>query len=128
MTEGPQPLSFRHDSSYFIAGGLRGVGKVIAQWMVSHGARNLILVSRSGAQSPQTKAFVDGLRHSGCKVMAEACDIADENDIRRVLDVCKTMPPIRGCIQSAMVLKVSYSLTSFSCVCANLHRTNQSKI
>jgi NAD(P)-dependent dehydrogenase (short-subunit alcohol dehydrogenase family) len=110
-TEAPKPFSFRRDVSYIISGGLRGVGKVIAQWMVSHGARNLILVSRSGVQSPETRHFVERLKHSGCRVVADACDIADENDLRRLLDSCKDMPQVNGCIQSAMVLRVCFHKT-----------------
>jgi NAD(P)-dependent dehydrogenase (short-subunit alcohol dehydrogenase family)/acyl carrier protein len=113
------PFSFRSDSSYLIAGGLRGVGKAIAQWMVSRGARNLILVSRSGVQSPETRAFVKRLNHGGCQVIADACDIADENSLRRLLDTCKSMPPIRGCIQSAMVLRVSYRWARYCLPFAN---------
>ncbi|EED16635.1 polyketide synthase, putative [Talaromyces stipitatus ATCC 10500] len=103
--EAPKPFSFRGDVSYIISGGLRGVGKVIAQWMVSHGARNLILLSRSGVHLPETKAFVERLRLGGCRVVSDACDIASENDLRRLLESCKDMPQINGCIQSAMVLR-----------------------
>ncbi|QGA21725.1 hypothetical protein EYB26_009436 [Talaromyces marneffei] len=105
LARAPEPFVFDCDASYLISGGLRGVGKVIAQWMVSHGARNLILLTRSGVQSPETAAFIERLQSGGCKVVAGACDIANENDVRQFLGACKYMPPIRGCIQSAMVLK-----------------------
>jgi acyl transferase domain-containing protein/NADPH:quinone reductase-like Zn-dependent oxidoreductase/ubiquinone/menaquinone biosynthesis C-methylase UbiE len=102
----PAP-KLRADASYLLVGGVGGLGRSIALWMVDHGARNLILLSRSaGKQNSGT--FVSWLREAGCRVVAVSCDIADENDLNKALDVCERverLPPVRGVIQGAMVLQ-----------------------
>jgi hypothetical protein len=42
------PTLFHADATYIIIGGLGGLGKSIVKWMISHGARNLLLLSRHG--------------------------------------------------------------------------------
>lgn len=75
--------------------------------LVERGARNLILVSRSGAVSEAAQATVAELRSNGVRVEVYACDITDKDSFSLVLeDVKDKLPLIRGCIQSAMVLKV----------------------
>ena len=50
------------------------------------------------------------LEATGVKVAAPACDISDSDSIGSALALCSaTMPRIKGCIQCAMVLKVSGS-------------------
>ena len=74
--------------------------------MVNNGARNLIYVSRSGAGSSETAAFVQDLTVRGVRVEILKCDIANEAALTQALDpVLESMPPIRGVIQGAMVLK-----------------------
>ncbi|OBT45611.1 Type I Iterative Polyketide synthase (PKS) [Pseudogymnoascus sp. WSF 3629] len=36
------------DASYLLVGGLGGLGRAIARWMMQHGAKNIIFLSRSG--------------------------------------------------------------------------------
>jgi short-subunit dehydrogenase len=74
--------------------------------MVANGARNLIYVSRSGASSSEAIKFVDGLTAAGVRVQILSCDLADEKKLSAALSsTLQTMPPIRGVIQGAMVLK-----------------------
>jgi NAD(P)-dependent dehydrogenase (short-subunit alcohol dehydrogenase family) len=75
--------------------------------MVSRGARNLVFLSRSGAKRKPAEQLVKELESRGCRILAEVCDVSSEDSIRRSLDNCKTLPPIKGCIQAAMQLKVS---------------------
>ena len=96
-----------HNSTYLIAGGLGGLGRSAARWLVDRGARHLVLLSRSGAQSLPTVSLIEELQAKGVKVETPACDIAVEDSLYAVLTRCaETMPPIRGCIQASMVLRV----------------------
>ncbi|KAI0600762.1 putative polyketide synthase [Biscogniauxia sp. FL1348] len=93
------------NATYIIAGGLGGLGQSVARWLVNQGARNLILLSRSGGQSESSRSLVRRLTDQGAHVETPACDITDLKFLRTVIDQCMlTMPPIRGCIQAAMVL------------------------
>jgi NADPH:quinone reductase-like Zn-dependent oxidoreductase/NAD(P)-dependent dehydrogenase (short-subunit alcohol dehydrogenase family) len=103
-----KPL-FSSDHSYLVAGGFGGVGQGVARWMVQNGARNLILPSRclvDGTDSEREK-FVQELRAQGADVRAPMCDIADSAALKALLQDLTGMPPIKGCIQAAMVLRDS---------------------
>ncbi|KAJ5548829.1 hypothetical protein N7513_006063 [Penicillium frequentans] len=100
----------RSDASYLIAGGVGGIGRSVARWLLTHGAKNLILLSRSAAAGGQTALFVDELQEAypGSRVRAIGCDISDDASFAFALDSCATeLPPIRGVIQAAMVLQDS---------------------
>lgn len=111
------PCRLDPDASYVLVGGLGGVGRTLAEWLVARGARHLILLSRRGADADaDARAFVDGLRAACRHVAAPPCDVADGAALARVLADCRAyMPPVKGCIQGAMVLKVRFlSLSPFS--------------
>ena len=75
--------------------------------MSTRGAKYLALLSRSGAVGEDARAFVEELHKLGVTVATPSCDISDEASVRQTLSqLSKTMPPIKGCIQSSMVLKV----------------------
>jgi NADPH:quinone reductase-like Zn-dependent oxidoreductase len=104
-----QILTLSPDATYLVVGGLGGIGKLVAQRLVERGARYLILLSRSAGSQSNAQQYLDELRSSGCKVMAKSCDISGEADLARVMDECaQAMPSVRGVIQGAMVLKVSF--------------------
>lgn len=96
------------DASYLIVGGFGGIGRSISEYMVDHGARNLILMSRSASSRISADAFVRGLQDAGCKVAIHDCDISNAADLASALKKCQLeMAPIRGVLQAAMVLQVS---------------------
>ena len=94
------------DATYVISGGLGGLGQNIAHWLADRGARNLLLLSRSGLQTSKAQELVKQLRARDVQVMAPSCDISDPESLQRALDDCRSqMPPFKGCIQAAMVLR-----------------------
>ncbi|KAJ8116684.1 hypothetical protein OPT61_g1936 [Boeremia exigua] len=99
---------FDPQASYMIAGGLGGIGRAICRWMARQGVKNLILPSRSG---PRNKAAIEIVREliaEGVNVMAPVCDVASEESLSSLLVECAaSMPPIKGCINAAMVLRDS---------------------
>lgn len=96
-------------ASYLLVGGVGGIGRSTAHWMVTHGAKNLILLSRSAGKSEKTSAFVADLEDIGCRVKAISCDVSDPADLSRALCICKEegLPPVKGVVQGAMVLQDS---------------------
>jgi NAD(P)-dependent dehydrogenase (short-subunit alcohol dehydrogenase family)/acyl carrier protein len=94
------------NATYVIAGGFGGIARRTANWLADRGAQHLLLLGRSGAKSPAAQALVEGLLQRGIQVHAPPCDVASEEALAAVLAECATtMPPIKGCIQGAMVLK-----------------------
>ncbi|ROT41106.1 putative polyketide synthase [Sodiomyces alkalinus F11] len=103
-----QAVKLNPEASYLLVGGLGGIGRSIAQWLVARGAKNLILVSRSAASQSNSQAFVKELQAAGCNTVIKNCDIADASDLRRVIDECYAeVPAVKGVIQAAMVLNDS---------------------
>ncbi|EEY15605.1 lovastatin nonaketide synthase [Verticillium alfalfae VaMs.102] len=100
--------SFPADAAYVLSGGGGGLGRSTARWMASRGAKNLIILSRSGKSRPATQELVKELTQAGVNVVAPQCDVSNREALTAILDECTaTMPPIKGCIQGSMVLKDS---------------------
>ncbi|KAK4105143.1 polyketide synthase 3 [Parathielavia hyrcaniae] len=103
----PEQVQLRPDATYAVVGGFGGVGKAIVSWLADHGARNIVGLSRSGGQDPQSASFIRDMQARGVRVVGKACDITSRE---RVADVALAMaqdglPPVRGIVQSAMVLR-----------------------
>jgi NADPH:quinone reductase-like Zn-dependent oxidoreductase/ubiquinone/menaquinone biosynthesis C-methylase UbiE len=99
---------FDSAASYVIVGAFGGLGRSIARWMASRGVKNLILLSRRGPVHDSSKEVVTELESMGVKVAAPACDVTDGAALKNTVAECLTsLPPIKGCIQGSMVLKVS---------------------
>ncbi|KAF2004140.1 polyketide synthase-like protein [Amniculicola lignicola CBS 123094] len=104
-----QPSLLEPDATYLLAGGFGGIGKSIARWMVKNGAKNLLIPSRSSIEGPDNPrgVFVQELQAEGVVVFAPMCDIANRDELAGVLNslAVANMPPVKGCIHSAMALR-----------------------
>ena len=97
----------RTDASYLLIGGLGGIGRATASWMLKQGARNFIFASPSGSEKQRAKETITLLKDQGARVAVFKCDISSITDLDRVLEEGrKDMPPIRGMIHAPLVLKV----------------------
>ncbi|KAK8057982.1 polyketide synthase PksD [Apiospora phragmitis] len=104
------PVSWQMDpdASYVIVGGSGGIGRAIAAWMATRGAKHLILLSRSGDTTPAAAKAIAALRARGVNVAAPRCNVSSSESLASVLEQClSTMPAVKGCIQSAMALQDS---------------------
>lgn len=100
---------FRADSSYLLVGGLGGLGRAIASWMVRCGAKNIIFASRSGLVKQSARDLVEDLESKGTRVAVFNCDISKVEELDSLLaQSAESMPPICGVIQAAMVIKNSF--------------------
>ena len=101
---GPQ-LRLSSDGAYLVTGGLGGFGLKTAQWLVEKGVRQLILVSRQGLVSDESKQSVAAMESRGVQVLAAACDVTDKGQLSALLqDAAKRFSPLRGIVHSAMVI------------------------
>ena len=76
--------------------------------MAKRGVRHFILLSRTGPRTDAAKAMVQELESYGATVCAPLCNVAKRPSLEEAIRLCsKTMPKIRGCIQSTAALKVS---------------------
>lgn len=91
------------NSTYLIVGGLGGIGRALAGWMVERGAKNILVVSRNAASHPEADPIKQRAAQNGCNLQVVNCDVSDEASFLRLLKSLD-MPPIRGVITAAMVL------------------------
>ena len=97
------------NASYLITGGTGGLGRSTVRWLVKQGARNIILLSRSGMSQPNVAELIDDMAKLGAKVSVHKCDVADKDQLEAVInESARIMPPIGGVIHGVMVLRVSY--------------------
>jgi NADPH:quinone reductase-like Zn-dependent oxidoreductase/SAM-dependent methyltransferase/acyl carrier protein len=99
-------VRLRGDATYLMSGGLGGFGLTVARWLVDRGARHLVLLGRSGASTAGAQEAVEAMRNDGVQVVVAAADVTDREQVAAVLaDIERTMPPLRGVLHAAMVLK-----------------------
>ena len=97
-----EPLTLHNDGSYLIAGGLGGLGLLVARFLVEHGARHLVLVGRSGARKEQQTQLSE-LSQRGASVKVVQADVADAEQLAQAVATA-TSPPLRGVIHAAGTL------------------------
>ena len=97
-------LRLRQDASYLLVGGLGGLGRAIATWMVECGAQKLIFLSRSAGKSGEDQAFFRELEMQGCSAQAFAGSVSELTDVKYV--VKHASAPVAGVMHMSMVLKV----------------------
>lgn len=91
-----------------IVGGTSGIGLDIASWLPEKGAKNIILVSRSGVKTESAEQTVQDLTRQGVNVEVCRCDVADKQSVEQnLVPLLARMPPVRGVVYGAMVLRVS---------------------
>ncbi len=114
VPRGLQSMEFDPNSTYLLSGGLGGLGRSISEWMVDHGARHFVFLSRSGSAKPEAQKTLDRLAKAGAHATAYKCDITDANQVKAAIAKCQEdFPPIRGAIQGAMALSVSSKYSRF---------------
>lgn len=98
-------LGLPADATYLVTGGLGGFGLRTAQWLADKGARNLILISRSGPSSEAAQSALSAFEAQGVRVHATACDVTDRDALALLLaETTRTMPPLRGVVHAAVVI------------------------
>jgi NADPH:quinone reductase-like Zn-dependent oxidoreductase/NAD(P)-dependent dehydrogenase (short-subunit alcohol dehydrogenase family)/acyl carrier protein len=98
-------IKFKQDATYLITGGFGGFGLLVADWLVSHGAKNLALMGRNGSQSSESQRLIKKLSRKQVKIIEICGDISKKLEVERALTRIKTsLPPLRGIFHLAMVL------------------------
>lgn len=98
-----RPTTFSNSASYLLVGGLGGLGRAIASWMVDLGARELLFLSRSAGTDPKHAYFVNELNSTGCSVKLIKGDVTRPEDVSKAIQQAEY--PLKGVIQMTMVLR-----------------------
>jgi acyl carrier protein len=86
---------FRRDATYLVTGAFGAIGRRLTRWMISEGARSLVLTGRT----PTDVAPLDA------NILTIAADVADGDAVARLFEqAAASMPPIRGIFHAAGTL------------------------
>jgi acyl carrier protein len=100
-----KPFKVDSDGCYLITGGLGGFGRVVANWLVDCGARNLMLTGRSGAATPDAKAFLTAIRGRDVTVNVMKADAGSPEDVTSVITaISRSGNPLKGVFHLAMAI------------------------
>lgn len=95
------------DATYLLIGGTGGLGRSMARWMVSRGARTIVLVSRSASVTGKVKELSEDMSELGADIIVKKCDVISRADVDNLIASLVDLPPIRGVVHGTMVLKAS---------------------
>lgn len=98
-------LMLRGDGTYLLVGGLGGLGQSISTYLVEHGARHFLYLSRKAGESENHQRFFRELESQGCSVQVVKVDVTNLEHVKAVVQ--KANQPIAGVFQMAMVLNDS---------------------
>ncbi len=92
-------------STVLITGGTSGLGALVARHLAAeHGARNLLLVSRRGADAPGAADLAAEIEGLGAAVRIASCDVSDRDQLAALIDSIPAEHPLGAVVHSAAVL------------------------
>ncbi|MEX1118014.1 MAG: type I polyketide synthase [Terrimicrobiaceae bacterium] len=98
-----EPIRFRKDGTYLITGGVGGFGLAVAEWMISQGAQNLVLVGSRQSSVEAARKHFEGAAAKGLNILAWAVDVNNEVAMDNMFrEIQASLPPLRGVIHAAM--------------------------
>nr|WLE93515.1 PKS T1(KS-AT-DH-KR-KS-AT-KR) [Streptomyces sp.] len=104
----PDPVStpvFAADRTVLITGATGGLGRLLARHLVTeHGVRHLVLASRRGMAAPGAGELVAELSRQGAQVVVEACDVANADEVARLLTAVPGEYPLGAVVHAAGAL------------------------
>jgi fatty acid synthase, animal type len=93
------------EKSYVLVGGLGGFGLELADWMITRGAKFIVLVSRSGIRTGYQAYCVRRWREKGAKIVIFTADVTTLSGAERLIQESNRLAPIGGIFNLAVVLR-----------------------
>jgi NAD(P)-dependent dehydrogenase (short-subunit alcohol dehydrogenase family)/acyl carrier protein len=104
-TAAPTEPLISPQGTYLVSGGWSGFGLETARWLVAQGARSLAVLGRRGASDDEARKFVDECHATGVSLLADPCDVTNEQSLTAVLEKIRhKRPPLRGVFHAATVI------------------------
>lgn len=87
---------FHSEKSYIIVGGLGGIGLELADWMITRGAKKLILTSRIGIKTAYQSFMVRRWRHCGVTIIIDTNDFLTLEGATNLFKESVKVAPVGG--------------------------------
>ncbi|GLA56737.1 type I Iterative Polyketide synthase (PKS) [Aspergillus tubingensis] len=96
-------VNLNSHKTYLLVGMTGDLGRSVCHWMISRGARYLVLTSRNPNIDP---CWVEEMTALGAHVVVKAMDVSDRASVLHVHNyIMAELPPVGGVVNGAMVLR-----------------------
>ncbi|XP_046612929.1 fatty acid synthase [Neodiprion virginianus] len=93
------------DKSYLLVGGLGGFGLELANWMITRGAKNIVLTSRSGIRTGYQALCIRRWREIGVNITVSTTDATSPDGAEKLVKEAQKLAPVGGIFNLAAVLR-----------------------
>ncbi|PLB46349.1 lovastatin nonaketide synthase [Aspergillus steynii IBT 23096] len=98
-------VALHPDKSYLLVGLTADLGQAVCEWMIDHGARSVVLLSRNPRVGQR---WLDLQARKGATVTVYSADVSDRQSIGEVhRQIAASLPAVAGVVNAAMVLQDS---------------------
>ncbi|KAI3553359.1 hypothetical protein CABS03_12727 [Colletotrichum abscissum] len=101
----PLPLQLRQDGTYVVAGGLGDLPSRICIFLAARGAGHIVSLSRRSIDDETREKYTTAVQKHGGELHILQCDITNDESMARAASYCSALPPVRGVVHGAMILK-----------------------
>ncbi|CAD7085952.1 unnamed protein product [Hermetia illucens] len=100
------PRTYMHpEKTYIVVGGLGGFGLELSHWMVSRGAKKLVLTSRSGVKTGYQSLMIRRWKARGVQVAIDTNDVTTSEGCKKLLEASNKLGLVGGIFNLAAVLR-----------------------
>ncbi|XP_017037404.1 fatty acid synthase [Drosophila kikkawai] len=100
------PRTYMHpEKSYILVGGLGGFGLELTNWLVTRGARHIVLTSRSGVKTGYQGLMIRRWQERGVKVVIDTSDVTTAAGAKKLLENSNKLALVGGIFNLAAVLR-----------------------
>lgn len=89
--------------SHSFTGGLGGVGLEMAHWLITRGAKKIVLVSRSGVTNGYQNVCLRRWKLLGATVKVSTANVTDPKGAKALIDEANRLGPVGGIFNLAAV-------------------------
>ncbi|RLV10044.1 6-deoxyerythronolide-B synthase [Streptomyces griseocarneus] len=101
LAQAPVRRAWRPTGTALVTGGTGALGAQVARWLAGRGVPHLVLLSRRGPGAPGVAELEAELKELGSEVTIAACDLADQDALRRVVEAVPAEHPVRTVVHTA---------------------------
>ncbi|MFD3326573.1 beta-ketoacyl reductase, partial [Streptomyces sp. NPDC058701] len=94
---------YQPHGTVLVTGGTGSLGGHLARWLARNGAEHIILAGRRGEGAPGAAELSAEIKELGAEVTVAACDVADRNALRDLLDALPAGQPLSAVFHAAGV-------------------------